>query len=165
MASIVSTISTTLVLSLAFGGQFVTPQSSCPDGGFITTCIYPGYNFTDSNLGMYCLNNQVDLFAYNWTSLDLNLCVANNGGTLIAWDSGAYADSCSNCSVTKTSTLYLTCDCEDMGGSQIASTLDLNTVIYNVDGAMNCCGNTGSKTWKGPGNDVDIQGLRGTHLP
>lgn len=68
MASIVSTISTTLILSLAFGGQFVTPQSSCPDGGFITTCIYPGYNFTDSILGMYCLNNQVELFAYNWTS-------------------------------------------------------------------------------------------------
>lgn len=68
MVSVASTVSKALVIALTFGGKLVAPQqNSCPDGGFISTCMYRGFNFTNSNLGMYCLNDQVDIYAYNWT--------------------------------------------------------------------------------------------------
>lgn len=40
-------------------------------------------------------------------------------------NSGYYSDSCSNCGVTNSSTLYLTCECRDMAGSPLTSTFDL----------------------------------------
>lgn len=92
---------------------------------------------------------------------------------------GYYSDTCTNCNVANTTTLLLTCDCKKVGGTLHKSTVDLSKLapslkslpllakakltvldpanrkeidemIYNVDGAMGCCGNTGSKDWIGP---------------
>lgn len=52
---------------------------------FNQTCTVGSYLF-DSNsttLGMYCNSDDVKNYAYDWTFIDLNLCLANHNGALV----------------------------------------------------------------------------------
>ncbi|KAJ4404804.1 hypothetical protein N0V82_010429 [Gnomoniopsis sp. IMI 355080] len=48
------------------------------------SCTVGSYSFDADNttLGVYCNTDDVSDFAYDWTSIDLNLCVGNNNGSL-----------------------------------------------------------------------------------
>lgn len=37
------------------------------NGGFISTCAFPGLRFNETSLGMYCLNDMIHTYGYNWT--------------------------------------------------------------------------------------------------
>lgn len=62
-----------LVVGFAAIVTMAAPQGSspstdsCADGHFIATCAYPGLMFVNTSLGMYCLNDNTDIFGYNWT--------------------------------------------------------------------------------------------------
>ncbi|KAB5580542.1 hypothetical protein GE09DRAFT_1082626 [Coniochaeta sp. 2T2.1] len=130
----------------------------CSDGHFVGSCAYPGLKFVDTNLGMYCLNDETALFGYNWTWIDLNKCLTNSDGKLFPSSFGGYANSCNNCSVSTNAGAHLACDCLTQPGKDRTSTsIDLNTLIYNTGGAMGCCDTMGTKTWKGPQADFLLQ--------
>ena len=42
-------------------------DDSNASGGFIQKCAYPGANFTSHYLGVYCLNNDVSVYGYNYS--------------------------------------------------------------------------------------------------
>lgn len=69
MASIAVIISTLLAAAVALGGQLVAPpqHNACPEGGFVASCVFRGFMFKDSNLGMYCMNLHTEIYGYNWT--------------------------------------------------------------------------------------------------
>ncbi|OIW35258.1 hypothetical protein CONLIGDRAFT_627315 [Coniochaeta ligniaria NRRL 30616] len=136
---------------IAAKGQASPSPTSCADGHFIGSCAYPGLRFVDHALGMYCLNDNTAVFGYNWTWLDLDKCLTNNDGKLTPSSIGDYSSSCFNCNVSYISGVHLTCDCWNMAGTnQLQASVDLNSVIYNTNGAMGCCDQLGNKTWKGP---------------
>lgn len=62
-----------LIIAFAPIVAMSAPQGSspgpyfCPDGHFIASCAYPGLMFVNNTLGMYCLNDNTDVFGYNWT--------------------------------------------------------------------------------------------------
>ncbi|KAJ4417461.1 hypothetical protein N0V85_001848 [Neurospora sp. IMI 360204] len=58
-----------------------------PNGGFAKNCIFTGASLRDGHwLGCNCLNDDVAIFGYNYTWLDLNFCVGNRNGTLESYD-------------------------------------------------------------------------------
>ncbi|KAH8910787.1 hypothetical protein BR93DRAFT_974875 [Coniochaeta sp. PMI_546] len=139
---------------IAAKGQGSSSTTSCADGHFIGSCAYPGLKFVDQSLGMYCLNDNTATFGYNWTWVDLDKCLTNDDGKLVPSSIGAYSDSCFNCEVSFDSSVHLTCDCWNMAGTnQALASVDLNSLIYNIDGTMGCCDQLGNKTWKGPQAD------------
>ncbi|KAK3394834.1 hypothetical protein B0H63DRAFT_533150 [Podospora didyma] len=123
-----------------------------PGGDLVDACAYNGSTFTDGYLlGAYCLNDQTAIFGYNYTIIDLNLCVGNDDGTLVGLENGSYSEGCSNCTTAnRDQSLYLICACLDINGQQHSSSIDLNTVLYNVDGCAHCFGHAGNKSWTPP---------------
>ncbi|KAK4154034.1 hypothetical protein C8A00DRAFT_33210 [Chaetomidium leptoderma] len=120
---------------------------------FVEFCAYAGANLTDGHwLGAYCRNNMIDEFGYNYTWVDLDFCVGNNGGQLIAYKSGNYSTSCTKCAINhETKTLMLTCDCEHPDKEYSTSSLDLgNNILYDDNGSAGCFDHLGNKTWLGP---------------
>lgn len=49
------------------------------------SCTVGSYAFDAENatLGLYCNTDDVSAFAYDWTFIDLNLCIGNNDGALV----------------------------------------------------------------------------------
>ncbi|TPX17380.1 uncharacterized protein E0L32_003023 [Thyridium curvatum] len=133
------------------------PQPIMASYGFANNCEVRGARLSESFLGMYCNNHNTAEYLYNWTWIDLNLCVSNYGGRLIPKKDGAFFRSCKPCSVKLNGsasddhvTLNLGCNCKDVKGHTPATILDLNTLIGNDDGAMTCYDHRGNKTWIGP---------------
>lgn len=62
---LVAMVSVIIALSAAQGPS--SSSQSCQTGSFIGSCAYPGLTFVDTFLGMYCLNDMVDIYGYNWT--------------------------------------------------------------------------------------------------
>ncbi|KAK4242324.1 hypothetical protein C8A03DRAFT_11419 [Achaetomium macrosporum] len=126
------------------------PQSQT----FAEYCAVGGANLTDQHwLGLYCRNHMVEIFGYNWTWIDLDFCVGNNGGQLATMDNGNYSTSCNNCNAThdfEKKTLFLSCACPNDAQDYIMSSLDLNTTLYEIDGAAGCFNHMGNETWRGP---------------
>ncbi|KAH8883948.1 Cyanovirin-N, partial [Thozetella sp. PMI_491] len=116
-------------------------------GGFIKSCAYPGAKLSDRYLSAYCLNTNHVVFGYNYSVIDLGRCVGNNGGTLVGYPNGNYSNSCDNCSTRHASSLRLECDCMTTVRTTQRSSVDLDDFISNNDGAMECYGYTGNKTW------------------
>jgi hypothetical protein len=54
-------------IAAAFAQDASPGADSCAEGHFIVTCAYPGLKFVNNELGMYCLNDNTDIFGYNWT--------------------------------------------------------------------------------------------------
>lgn len=67
--------------------------------------------------------------------LPLNDCITNSEGKMVAMKNGGVADSCSLC---ETAGSTLKCQCGRSYGGPVLSTIDLNTVIKNVDGILGC---------------------------
>lgn len=155
-------------------------KDPCPTpqfGTFDSCCAFSGANLTDNHwLGIYCRNDQTAMFGYNYSwyvsaepnpitmpctatltdirgRIDLDFCVANNGGQLIGLKKrvctcllrpgsfreimgtntvlrrrGSYSKTCTNCTVAHRTTLVLSCACRKVTGAYIASSLDLSTV-------------------------------------
>ncbi|KAK4162530.1 hypothetical protein QBC43DRAFT_345858 [Cladorrhinum sp. PSN259] len=121
-------------------------------GGFIEFCAYQGANLTAHSLSMYCQNNNTEIFGYNYTYIDLDFCVGNNGGQLVSWENGSYSGTCTNCTIAIHETVDLTCSCWDTNNQHVVSTLDLNTTIFDVDGSAACYTHVSNKTWEGNPN-------------
>ncbi|CAK7205639.1 hypothetical protein SEUCBS139899_008418 [Sporothrix eucalyptigena] len=156
----------TIAVSLA-----TVPQPAAGQLAFAGSCNIQTAQLEGSHLGMYCNNLNTASFGYNWTWIDLDMCIANSNGKLVGKKNGNFQASCSHCStsfarlpsnphaagrtgpeVYKSGlTLGLKCSCLS-GYNRIptSSTLDLNTVLVDVDGAMGCYGRLGNKTLRGP---------------
>ncbi|SPN96995.1 uncharacterized protein DNG_00515 [Cephalotrichum gorgonifer] len=98
--------------------------------------------------------------------LDLNYCVGNNNGNLVANNSGRFRGSCTDCTPDRDALVIgdvdlppgitipglsepssiLTCNCKRKDGSiTLSSTLDLNKVVGNSNGYLSCYGHTGER--------------------
>ncbi|KAL2130215.1 hypothetical protein VTI74DRAFT_6733 [Chaetomium olivicolor] len=134
-------------------GLAILTMGAAADGepetrSIVEYCAYTGANLTgDHWLGLYCRNDLTAVFGYNYSWIDLDLCVGNSGGQLIPYDSGNYSQSCLNCDLShEQKTLILTCHCDKIPSGRMTSSLDLNTAIYDDDGATGCFGHLGNKT-------------------
>ncbi|KAK4648701.1 uncharacterized protein QC761_112530 [Podospora bellae-mahoneyi] len=135
---------TVLLLGLVF------PLLTSGEGGFTHDCAYAGANLTDKHhwIGVYCLNDDVDIYGFNYSMLDLDHCAGNNAGQLVVYENGNYSGSCENCTFIHDKSLHLSCLCWDMNGGHTNSTLDLNTTLYDSNGAVGCYSFLGNKTWE-----------------
>ncbi|KAI1375500.1 hypothetical protein F4677DRAFT_107965 [Hypoxylon crocopeplum] len=134
------------VLMVALGaGQLVNAQ------GFITNCTWQTGFMVDSLLGVYCNNDDWANYSYDWTWLDTNACLTNNGGKLYPHGSGNYWSTCGNCSVHGSNAdFFLTCECLNNRGLFGSAAYDLNRVVWNSNGTLGCFDYIGNKTEKGP---------------
>ncbi|KAI1129670.1 hypothetical protein F5Y10DRAFT_146318 [Nemania abortiva] len=73
------------------------------------------------------------------TTLDLNQCIRNSGGTMHGGNNGGFGGTCSNFQLDQDSTV-LTADCGDGKGNQVKSTLELDSIIGNSGGGFCCYG-------------------------
>ncbi|KAI1339642.1 hypothetical protein F5Y15DRAFT_80405 [Xylariaceae sp. FL0016] len=129
----------------------VRPDNQANAQGFITNCTWQTGFMTDSLLGMYCNNDNWDDFSYDWTWFDTSLCLVNNGGLLIPYESGNYFPSCKDCIVQGSDVNFiLACTCFQPTGEYAPAAYDLNRVIYNENGTLGCFGHVGNKTEIGP---------------
>jgi len=55
------------LISMAVTQDSSSGTDSCAEGHFVSSCAYPGLKFVDHALGMYCLNDNTEIFGYNWT--------------------------------------------------------------------------------------------------
>ncbi|KAK1778834.1 hypothetical protein QBC45DRAFT_150446 [Copromyces sp. CBS 386.78] len=157
MASIIRLASSALrgiitltLLTSSFLSADVSAQH--PTGGYASHCIITGASLHEGHwLGCNCLNDDVAIFGYNYTWLDLNFCVGNRNGALESYDSGNYTTTCRNCRIFNNfRTIFLNCLCPDMAHVLHNSTLDLNTTLYDVDGCAGCYNHMGNKSSDGP---------------
>ncbi|KAI2616622.1 hypothetical protein GGR54DRAFT_631725 [Hypoxylon sp. NC1633] len=118
---------------------------------FVTNCTWQTGFMADSFLGMYCNNDDWARYSYDWTWLDTNACLTNDGGKLQSYGSGNYWSTCGNCSVRGSNVEFLlSCDCLNASGLFARDTYDLNRVIWNRNGALGCFSHAGNKTERGP---------------
>ncbi|KAH7911160.1 Cyanovirin-N [Hygrophoropsis aurantiaca] len=97
--------------------------------GFAASCN--NYYVTGTDLFADCLN--ADSSQRVATQVDLNYCLANNGGTLVCSEGGSYSYSCSNCELA--SGTYFQCACNAGSGT---TGIDLNNCVGNSNGGLYC---------------------------
>lgn len=120
---------------------------------FVTNCTWQTGFLSGSFLGMYCNNDDWARYSYDWTWLDTQGCLINNGGELypLSRSGGSYWDTCGNCSVRGSDYDFLIgCECLGPGGIFVPTTYDLNRIIWNHDGILGCFDHLGNKTELGP---------------
>ncbi|KAH8762535.1 hypothetical protein F5883DRAFT_116825 [Diaporthe sp. PMI_573] len=64
------------------------------------SCAVGTYVLSGSSLGIYCNTDDYSNWYYDWTSIDLDVCVGNSAGTLIPYPFGNFSSSCGDCNVT-----------------------------------------------------------------
>ncbi|KAJ0107920.1 hypothetical protein J7T55_007132 [Diaporthe amygdali] len=64
------------------------------------SCTASTYVLNGTILSLYCNTDDYANWYYDWTSIDLDVCVGNNAGTLIPYPGGNFSSSCGNCNVT-----------------------------------------------------------------
>jgi len=72
--------------------------------------------------------------------IDLNVCLTNLNGVLSGASGGNAISSCSGCTLTGST---FACICRDSIGNPRSASIDLNTVIGNRAGVLNCYGRFG----------------------
>ncbi|KAK3945271.1 hypothetical protein QBC46DRAFT_114677 [Diplogelasinospora grovesii] len=139
-----------LLATAAILGLLAIGGNSVKNGGLVNSCAYAGANLTGNHwLGIYCLNNDTAIWGYNYTWINLDNCLANNGGQLISYENGSYSGTCSGCAISHdNTTLHLSCLCWDTNNRQQNSSIDLNTTIYDTNGAAGCFSHMGNLTWE-----------------
>ncbi|KAH6628160.1 Cyanovirin-N [Chaetomium tenue] len=110
----------------------LTPITLVLGGGFIRSCNKLEISNTHY-LYAHCRQNDG---GERLTNEDLNLCIANDNGQLVAREGGGYGGSCSHCYITGSS---MKCDCQSASGKKTTS-IDLDPFIGNDDGYMWCFG-------------------------
>ncbi|KAI0018524.1 hypothetical protein F4780DRAFT_781370 [Xylariomycetidae sp. FL0641] len=120
--------------------------------GFVGNCTWQtGLLVADSFLGMYCNNDNWARYSYQWTLLDLDPCLVNNGGELVAYNNGNFTSSCTNCTVRGSpADFILDCACYQPDGKYQPAYYDLNRVLWNRNGSLGCFEHAGNKTEVGP---------------
>ncbi|EGN98838.1 hypothetical protein SERLA73DRAFT_181510 [Serpula lacrymans var. lacrymans S7.3] len=120
------------ILSVLASLALFTP-SVLTQGGFSSTC--DNYYVTGSVLYADCESVSGTYYA---TEVDLDYCLANNGGSLICSSGGSYSYTCSGCSLE--SGTYFGCsacsDCTDCGTSSTG--IDLDQCVSNDGGSLSC---------------------------
>lgn len=76
------------ILVAATQSHGVQPFSRTVDHGgvaFNNTCTVGSFHFDADNatLGVYCNTDDIKDYAYDWTFIDLDLCIANYDGSLV----------------------------------------------------------------------------------
>ncbi|KAK3936196.1 hypothetical protein QBC46DRAFT_345875 [Diplogelasinospora grovesii] len=99
-------------------------------------CLLCGF-WDNSRLQAVCNGPGSTIIA---SELDLNNCISDDDGQLIAADDGHYNGSCSYCSAKWTDSLYLTCSCANNHSQMVIATLDLYNIVDNIDGYLSCNG-------------------------
>ncbi|KAH8892434.1 Cyanovirin-N [Thozetella sp. PMI_491] len=79
--------------------------------------------------------------SYHWGIEDLNLCVGNNRGYLVAQDNGGFAGSCSDCTGDGS---LLWCTCGDGWGGNVRTSVNLDDFLTNESGWLWCFGHRGT---------------------
>ncbi|POS72014.1 hypothetical protein DHEL01_v209596 [Diaporthe helianthi] len=118
------------------------------------SCAVGTYVLNGSSIGIYCNTNDYSNWYYDWTSIDLDVCVGNNAGSLVPYPFGNFSSSCVNCNVTWShvdeaphSTTYFT----GYHSSVVSSVSTLFTPRWD-DLYLTCSGcNAGSGTTVVPG--------------
>ncbi|KAI0009134.1 hypothetical protein F4779DRAFT_404555 [Xylariaceae sp. FL0662B] len=119
--------------------------------GFITNCTWQTGLLSGTFLGMYCNDDNWAQYSYDWTWLDTNACLINNGGQLFAYGNGDYRTSCQNCTIFGSNVdFFLTCDCLNTAKQVVSTSYDLNRVIWNHNGILGCFEYMGNQTRAGP---------------
>ncbi|KAK1975652.1 hypothetical protein LZ30DRAFT_786121 [Colletotrichum cereale] len=97
-------------------------------------------------MAAYCRATTGD---WTWSVLDLNHCLVNNDGTLMAQDEGYFFLSAGSCSSDNSTTSWANYKCsteaEDGNGRHVDHGIDLNEVIGNDNGTLIC----GRQAYKG----------------
>ncbi|KAJ0110279.1 hypothetical protein J7T55_000712 [Diaporthe amygdali] len=75
--------------------------------------------------------------------INLNKCLGNQNGNLVASKNGNALDTCSACSVTNNSDAFKCNNCRDSSGNSHASSIDLSLAVSNNNGVLTCFGQTG----------------------
>ncbi|KAH9891501.1 hypothetical protein F4778DRAFT_751868 [Xylariomycetidae sp. FL2044] len=126
-------------------GQVATAQD------FVQNCTWETGLLADNYLGMYCNNDDWAHYSYDWTWLNTALCLSNNGGALLATDSGNYFNTCLNCTVRGSNVDFLlNCNCLSPDGRVREASFDLNRIVFNQNGTLGCYDHLGNKTERGP---------------
>ncbi|KAL6901394.1 Cyanovirin-N, partial [Trichoderma evansii] len=104
--------------------------------GFAGTC--DNISFTgNSTLQADCL----EINGQRTTStVDLNKCITNRDGNLVADKEGGFAGSCRNCDFDGDSDTDLSCECRDFRGDYWWRQIDLDTFVDNSNGNLTCEG-------------------------
>ncbi|KAK2069645.1 hypothetical protein P8C59_004202 [Phyllachora maydis] len=127
------------------------PVAGVQNTGFTGSCAYPGLNFSRGHLlGLFCLNTDTSVYGYNYTCMDLDQCVGNNDGVLVGYNKGNFSSSCTDCTVSLTQPVSLSCACASLKGVTARTRVQLDTFVFNNNGALDCYGNLGVQSWEGP---------------
>ncbi|KAJ7938419.1 Cyanovirin-N [Mycena leptocephala] len=72
-------------------------------------------------------------------SIDLNQCIANANGQLVARAGGGFDASCSGLNFsTSNGGVTLIASCSNAGGVKVGASIDINQVVTNRSGFLTC---------------------------
>ncbi|KAH7133615.1 hypothetical protein EDB81DRAFT_804757 [Dactylonectria macrodidyma] len=113
--------------------------------------------YSDDAVGFYCFPEDPDLlaFSYAYSLIELRHCIANNGGSLVAYSDGNYQESCENCILESVRsngyrTCYLKCNCYNRNKQPQETVIDLNHVLFNDNARLACFGYRGTRDRASP---------------
>ncbi|KAK7430795.1 hypothetical protein QQZ08_002584 [Neonectria magnoliae] len=147
---------------LALGTQFLTLGLACIHTVLAFQSFSQGCQpmdaqfYSEDMVGFYCFPEDESLvYSYTYSMIELRRCIGNNAGTLIGYDEGNYQNSCENCSLESVRdndyrTCYLECTCYDTNKQPKESRLDLNNVLRNDNGRLECFGHRGTQDRASP---------------
>ncbi|RDW58128.1 hypothetical protein BP6252_13539 [Coleophoma cylindrospora] len=128
--------------SLRFISALLAIPASVLAGDYSKTC---GQYSTDPNDNTVLANCGDGHGGYRDSRMDMNLCLGNSGGTLVAQNNGGYHDTCYACGpLFDGPTTTFSCICGDGKGGWPVTSIDLNSVLGNIDGYLWCFDHRGT---------------------
>ncbi|KAF8207433.1 Cyanovirin-N [Mycena galopus ATCC 62051] len=113
-----------------------TKVERAADGGFLASCSNTNVNAQTDVLTTTCRNSAGGSVT---SSINLNVCIGNANGKLVARYNGNFSGSCSGLTFLGTgSTATLISQCRNDGGTFASTSIDLNAVFTNKNGFLNC---------------------------
>ncbi|KAI0157007.1 hypothetical protein GGR57DRAFT_501384 [Xylariaceae sp. FL1272] len=136
----------TLILLIATFGRGISalPQPGLINdinGGFFATCTFIQLHFSPKDPKyIWFVNSCADEGGKQITStIDLNHCIANDGGRMGARREGRFGDTC-HVTFYDNRDSTLKAQCGDGHGGQVDSELKLNDFLSNTNGLTDCYG-------------------------
>ncbi|EHA58047.1 hypothetical protein MCOR02_010447 [Pyricularia oryzae] len=88
------------------------------EGGFTKTCFLGGASLDDKKyLGTTCTNEKYEIYGFDYSALNLDWCLTNDGGRLAFASDGKFSGSCHECKFDKNSDKgRFSCRCSDGSG-------------------------------------------------
>ncbi|TLD20541.1 hypothetical protein PspLS_08405 [Pyricularia sp. CBS 133598] len=119
------------------------------EGGFTKTCFLGGASLDDKKyLATTCTNDKYEIYGFDYSALNLDWCLTNDGGRLAFASDGKFSGSCHECKFDKNSDKgRFSCKCSDRSGElKDESHVELDDVVYNRNGAMGCYDHVANKS-------------------